>query len=153
MDLEDINWEEWSIKLKPKHKRSNFYVYFDNETADILQKWLRIRKQQAKPNEKALFIGDQGARIGRNVLYNMVLKHATRLRIHNPTSKQSENRFSPHCFRHWFTTNLRRNGMNRELIKELRGDSRKQAIDIYDHIDHQELRKAYLNAIPRLGLF
>ena len=42
--------------------------------------------------------------------------------------------------------------MDREFIKELRGDSRGEAIDIYDHIDHKELRKAYLTAIPRLGV-
>ena len=43
--------------------------------------------------------------------------------------------------------------MKKDFIKELRGDSRGEAIDIYDHIDHTELRKAYLAAIPRLGIF
>jgi len=100
----------------------------------------------------ALFIGKQGNRIGRNILYNLITKHATRLGLHNPDSNKLEDHFSPHCFRYWFTTNLRRNGMNREFIKELRGDSRGEAIDIYDHIDHEELRKAYLTAIPKLGI-
>ena len=40
----------------------------------------------------------------------------------------------------------------RARIKELRGDSRREAVDVYDHIDHRELRKAYLGAIPRLGV-
>jgi len=31
--------------------------------------------------------------------------------------------------------------MPREFIKELRGDRRREAIDIYDHIDPEELRK------------
>jgi len=42
--------------------------------------------------------------------------------------------------------------MSREFIKELRGDSRGEAIDIYDHIDEDELRRSYLTAIPRLGM-
>ena len=42
--------------------------------------------------------------------------------------------------------------MNREFLKELRGDSRREAVDIYDHIDPKELRRAYLAAIPRLGI-
>jgi site-specific recombinase XerD len=54
--------------------------------------------------------------------------------------------------RHWFTTHLRRNDMRREFIKELRGDSRNEAIDIYDHIDKKELKRAYLAAIPMLGI-
>jgi integrase/recombinase XerD len=152
MDLEDIDWGNERIKLKPKNKRSNLYVYFDNETAIILKKWMRTRDLY-NGTTPALFIGEQGNRIGRNVLYNLVTKHAQRMGLHNLDSPRLEDHFSPHCFRHWFTTHLRRNGMNREFIKELRGDSRGEAIDIYDHIDHQELRKAYLAAIPRLGLF
>ncbi len=50
------------------------------------------------------------------------------------------------------TTQLPRNGMSREYVKELRGDSRHEAIDIYNHIDPKEFRDAYLAAIPRLGL-
>jgi integrase/recombinase XerD len=151
MDLEDIDWGNERIKLKPKNKRSNLYVYFDNETAIILKKWLKTR-QHYNGTTPALFIGEQGNRIGRNVLYNLVTKHAKRIGLHNQDSPRLEDHFSPHCFRHWFTTHLRRNGMDREFIKELRGDSRGEAIDIYDHIDHQELRKAYLAAIPRLGI-
>jgi integrase/recombinase XerD len=152
MDIEDIDWTLERIKLKQKNKRSNLYVYFDNETAVILRKWLKAREQY-NGSTPALFIGEQGNRIGRNVVYKLVTKHAARLSLHNPVSTRLEDHFSPHCFRHWFTTHLRRNGMNREFIKELRGDARGEAIDIYDHIDHQELRKAYLAAIPRLGIF
>jgi len=42
--------------------------------------------------------------------------------------------------------------MRRELIKELRGDSRNEPVDIYDHIDRKELKRAYLAAIPILGI-
>jgi len=42
--------------------------------------------------------------------------------------------------------------MSREFIKELRGDSRREAIDIYDHIDPDELRREYLDKIPQLGV-
>ena len=33
------------------------------------------------------------------------------------------------------TTWLRENGMPREFIQELHGDRRREAIDIYDHVD------------------
>ena len=42
--------------------------------------------------------------------------------------------------------------MKREYVKELRGDSRSEAVDIYDHIDLDELKRSYLAAIPRLGI-
>jgi len=41
------------------------------------------------------------------------------------------------CFRQWFTTWLLRNGMPREYVKEIRGDKRREAIDIDHHIDKE----------------
>jgi len=152
IDVNDIDWGENYIKLKKRRKRSNPYVFFDEEAAFILGRWLRVRSGYAASGENALFIGEQGKRIGRNIVYQLVTGHAGRLGFHDVNSDRLEDHFSPHCFRHWFTTHLRRNGLSREFIKELRGDSRGEAIDIYDHIDHDELRQAYIAAIPRLGI-
>jgi integrase/recombinase XerD len=152
MDLSDLDFNTGRIKVKSKKKRSNPYVYFDDECAVILSRWLRVRVQMADPGESALFVGDKGARIGRNIVYQLVTDHAERHGFHDSSSSRLEDHFSPHCFRHWFTTHLRRGGLKREFIQELRGDSRREAVDIYDHIDHGELRKEYLAAIPRLGI-
>jgi integrase/recombinase XerD len=38
------------------------------------------------------------------------------------------------------------------LLEELRGDVRREAINIYDHIDKKELRETYLACIPQLGI-
>ncbi|GEM_PF-2209533 len=71
--------------------------------------------------------------------------------LHNPGSDQMEDHFSPHCCRHWFTTHLRRAGMTREFILVLRGDVRREAIDIYDHIDKKELRESLSDAYTAIG--
>jgi integrase/recombinase XerD len=150
MDGNDINWIEQSITLKPFRKRSNRLVFFDEETARLLKRWMNQRDKLT--SGPALFVGEKGNRLKRNGVYSMVLKHAQRLGLHDPNSARPEDHFSPHCFRHWFTTHLRRAGMDREFIKALRGDRRREAIDIYDRIDRQELRRAYLAFVPQLGL-
>lgn len=149
----DINWIEQSITLKKKKfkKRSGRTVFFDDETARVLKRWNAQRKK-LKPKTKALFINEYGERLGRNGIYNIVTKYAEAVGLHNSKSDKIEDHFSTHNCRHWFTTWLRRNGMPRELIKALRGDKRKDAIDIYDHIDREELRKSYLACIPQLGI-
>ncbi len=153
MDIEEVDWENQRIKLKPKAKRSNRVVFFDDETAIILRRWLRARENyNVQPGCEALFVGEHGGRLGRNGVYYLVVKCAERVGLHDSSSSRLEDHFSPHCCRHWFTTHLRRNGLSREFLKELRGDSRSEAVDIYDHIDHDELRKSYLASIPRLGL-
>jgi len=95
---------------------------------------------------------DQGKRLRRMGVYRSVVRYATKVGLHDPESERIEDHFTPHCFRHWFTTHLRRNGMPREYIKELRGDTRDEAIDIYHHIDRKDLRESYLACIPKLGI-
>lgn len=153
IDLNDIDWAEQSIMLKPKRKRSNRLVFFDDECARVLRRWIRARSHlNIKPGCRALFIGEHRSRLKRNGVYTVVTKHAERVGLHDPDSEKTQDHFTPHCCRHWFTTHLRRNGIRRELLKELRGDSRREAVDIYDHIDRKELRRAYLAAIPALGI-
>lgn len=152
LDVDDINWEDYSITLKPTPKRSNRVVFFDDECAVMLRRWLRIR-EKLNPKTKAVFVSYQSLnRFDRNGLYTAIVKYAKRLGFHNSDSSRLEDHFGPHCFRHWFTTWMLRNGMPREYVKELRGDRRGEAIDIYHHIDRQELRKAYLAYIPKLGV-
>lgn len=151
IDIDDINWSGQSIRLKPKKKRSNRTVFFDDETARILKRWIRNREEMAD-GTSALFIGEGGDRLERSGVYNMVVKYAEAVGLSNPKSDQLEDHFTPHCCRHWFTTYLRKNGMKREFIQMLRGDRRRDAVDIYDHIDAQELRESYLACIPQLGI-
>ena len=152
MDVDAINWNDYSILLKPVAKRSNRMVFFDDECALVLKRWLKVR-EKLNPTTRALFVSYQTLnRLSRNGAYQAVVKYAKRLGYHNSDSPRLEDHFGPHCFRHWFTTYLLRSGMPREYVKELRGDKRKEAIDIYHHIDKEDLRKKYLACIPKLGI-
>lgn len=154
IDLDDINWDDMSITLKPTHKRSNRVVFFDYECALILRKWSEKRRHIAGPGNRALFVSyiDRKARLNRNGVGYIFVKWAELAGLHDSSSKSMEDHFTPHCCRHWNTTVLRRAGMPREFIQELRGDKRRDAIDIYDHIDMEELRKSYLAHMPLLGI-
>lgn len=151
IDEEDINWRTLSINLKPRAKRTNCKVFFDEETAYAISAW-RKHRNSLRPKTKALFIGQQHKRLSRHGIGDLFTKWAEAYGIHNPDSKKMVDHFTPHCCRHWFTTHLRRAGMSREFIQELRGDARKDAIDIYDHIDPDELRIDYLDKIPQLSV-
>jgi integrase/recombinase XerD len=117
-----------------------------------MNRWLKVRKARKIKDTSALFISEWGTRINRNGVYQVVTEAAERVGLLNPKSESMEDHFFPHCCRHWFTTYLRRAGMSREFIQELRGDVRREAIDIYDHIDKKELRESYLAHIPQLGI-
>ncbi|MFH0896796.1 MAG: tyrosine-type recombinase/integrase [Candidatus Bathyarchaeota archaeon] len=153
IDVDDIDWVEQSIMLKPHPKRSSCIVFFDDECARILRRWIKAREEYGVEQAcRALFVNEQRGRLKRHGVDHAVTKHAVRIGLHDSKSKRIEDHFTPHCCRHWFTTHLRRNNMRRELIQELRGDARREAMDIYDHIDKKELKRAYLAAIPVLGI-
>jgi integrase/recombinase XerD len=150
LDVDDMDMKKMEVLLKPTAKRSNRLLFFDYETADVLHIWLKARENRTKGS--ALFPSRMEERISPAEVDWIVKKHAERVNLHNPNSRRLEDRFTPHCCRHWFTTHLRRAGMPREFIQELRGDVRREAIDIYDHIDRKELRESYLTHIPQLGI-
>ncbi len=145
MDIDDINTTSKEIILKPKAKRTNRLVFFDDETAAVLKIYLKWRESRARC--QALFISPYGYRMHKDTPNYIVEFYGTKLGLHDPNGNLNK-KLTPHCFRHHFTTYLRKAGMPREFIQELRGDSRNEAIDIYDHIDLGELREAYNDCIP-----
>lgn len=151
VDLDHIDWRMQSIRLRPTPKRSNTLVFFDGECQRVLDRWLAAR-EATDPSTDALFTNQLGTRLKRSGIYRAVTESAEAVGLHDPESSDPQKRFTPHCHRHWFTTHLRRSGMKREFIQELRGDTRGDAIDIYDHIDRKELRESYLANIPTLGI-
>jgi integrase/recombinase XerD len=153
LDVGDVDMRKMEIRLKPTTKRSNRLLFFDQETADVLQAWLMSRKNRSTHGGLALFPSKTSPRLSLRGVEREVEKHAARVGLHDPKSKLLENRFTPHCCRHWLVTHLLRRGMRREYIKWIRGDAmRSEAIDIYFHIDPEDVRKEYLMYIPQLGI-
>jgi integrase/recombinase XerD len=161
IDIDNIDFVEKTITLKPAfHKRSNRTLFFDEECEKMLKQWILRRKYIAHPTEKALFVNDFGKRLQRSGVYEGIVKWAKRyyergkkLPLFNGKSDRLEDHFSCHNLRHCFTTYLRRNGMPREFIRELRGDQRREVIDIYYHIDYKDLKKSYLACMPKFDVY
>jgi integrase/recombinase XerD len=148
LDVSDVDLRKMTVRLKPTGKRSNLLVFIDDECAESLRRWLKIRPSGPDP---ALFLSTRKKRIsGRAVLWN-VIHSAERVGLHEKGGRLDE-RFGAHCCRHWFTTQLYRNGMGREYIMWLRGDSPLSAFDGYLHIDPEDVRRDYLAHIPQLGI-
>jgi len=151
LDVDDIDLDKGQVTLKLKKKRTNRVLFLDNEAIAVLERWLVARKNRKGGEGQALFLSKIGTRITKRTVENSIEKHAERLSLHKPGARL-EDRFTPHCCRHWFVTHLLRAGMSRDFVKELRGDARGEAIDIYNHIDKKELQESYLAHVPQLGI-
>jgi integrase/recombinase XerD len=157
LNVQDIDWQNQCLTLGRFKKRSNRWVFFDDETGRVLKQWLKIREGLKNPTSStlssdALFLNERGDRLQRNGVYSMLTKYAQKVGLHNPKSDKARDHFNVHSCRHWYTTWLRRNGMDRDAIMILRGDRRKESMSVYDHFSKDELRKAYLAHTPQLGI-
>jgi len=152
LDVGDVDLNKGEVTLKVKKKRSNRVLFLDNEAMSALERWMAARKNRKGAEDLALFLSKIGTRISKRSVEELIGKHAERVGLHNPDAERLDERFTPHCCRHWFVTHLLRAGMSRDYVKELRGDTRGEAIDIYNHIDRKELRESYLAHIPQLGV-
>lgn len=54
LDVDDIDLKNYKMVLKKTPKRSDRVVFFDDEAALVLRRWIRVRRQ-LKPRTKALF--------------------------------------------------------------------------------------------------
>lgn len=72
LDLKDLFLSKRYAILKPHAKRSNRMVFFDDECAIILERYL-VWRQTNKIKDKALFVGIQGSRINRDSIYDATI--------------------------------------------------------------------------------
>ena len=147
MKLQDMNFELAVFHVAPKAKRTNRQGFMDDELVYVMHQYLEWREPRALSD--ALWITPGGYPLSGNDAYEIVTKYASMLGFHDPRGPLNK-KFGVHCLRHFFTTWMRRGGTPREILKELRGDVRGEAIDIYDHIDVKEVGEVYLKKVFKL---
>jgi integrase/recombinase XerD len=151
LDLKDVDLSKGWLTLKHKAKRSNREIPLDEETIRAIKNYLPTRKARANKGERALFLSRRGNRLSAEAARKKFKQYAEAIGVHHPNSALLGDHFTPHCCRHVWTTEAIRSSMPRDMIKEIRGDVRKDAMDLYNHISKEELRESYLAHIPQLG--
>lgn len=149
IEEDEINQIAGEIYIKTRKKRTSCLAFIDMEMQIVLELYLEWRNDIVKKNYKWLWLTHTGHRLSDDDIYYIVTFYAQQLGIHNPSGPRIE-KFTPYCFRHWFTTWLQRRGMSKEHRKWLRGDAVKDSEEFYDHIDGEYVREEYLRTIPEL---
>lgn len=156
LKTEDIHFDDaggW-IDLAPHAKRNPpdlMKGFVSREFAELLHAYI----DSGRPNG-VLFPSYSGRQMTLNDVNRRVRLWAARAGLNG----NGEPDLTTHGLRHTFTSLLRKNGIgeNRDwIIKRLRGDSGTVApglemVDRYSHAKEDELRKAYLEWWPQVGI-
>lgn len=128
-------------------KRTMCLTFIDHETRDLMEEYLRWRSKVVRPGNTNLWITHTGAKLRKDDMYYITTYYAKKIGIHNPNGYLID-KFTPHCFRHCWSTHERQGGMPKEFRRWIRGDAPKDAEDLYNRIKPPEAKRMYLRCTP-----
>lgn len=106
-----------------------------------LQAWLAVRAAPGLRDDRALFLGARGRRIGAREVQRVVARRAHTQGLDQPVH--------PHMLRHSFASHLLESSGDLRAVQELLGHASISTTQIYTHLDFQHLAKVYDQAHPR----
>jgi integrase/recombinase XerC len=140
LDVESLQLAEGMVRVLGKGNKTRI-VPVGSIAIEVLKKWLLERATLAKPEEKALFVGRGGKRLGPRAVQTRVGQWARRqgLSMH----------VYPHLFRHSFATHLLESSRELRGVQELLGHADISTTQVYTHLDFQHLARIYESSHPR----
>ena len=105
-----------------------------------LRAWLPERALLVMDDEPALFVSQQGRRLGVRVVQTRLKQWALRQGL--------DTSLHPHMLRHSFASHLLESSGDLRAVQELLGHSDIRTTQIYTHLDFQHLAKVYDSAHP-----
>jgi integrase/recombinase XerC len=106
---------------------------------EALEQWLALRAM-ANPQDDAVFISQQGRRLG---------PRSIQLRVKAAGERELGQNLHPHMLRHSFASHLLESSQDLRGVQELLGHADITTTQIYTHLDFQHLAKVYDSAHPR----
>jgi integrase/recombinase XerC len=104
-----------------------------------MEQWLPMRAL-ARPADGAVFISQQGRRIG---------PRAVQLRVRQAGERELGQHLHPHMLRHSFASHMLESSQDLRAVQELLGHADIATTQVYTHLDFQHLATVYDKAHPR----
>jgi integrase/recombinase XerC len=140
LDLLRLNLPDRTVRVTGKGGKERI-VPVGAMAITAIQRWLAVRTSLAKPDETAVFVGQNGRRLGPRAVQ---LRLAAIARAQGVPVK-----LHPHLFRHSFATHLLESSQDLRGVQELLGHADISTTQVYTHLDFQHLARIYDQAHPR----
>ncbi|WP_300938201.1 MULTISPECIES: site-specific tyrosine recombinase/integron integrase [Pseudomonadati] len=140
LDDKDVDFSASLLKVTGKRNKQRL-IPFGDELRDLMLGYIDIRNETIPVRSEAFFIKEDGRRLYKNLVYNLVKRNLSKV----ATLKKK----SPHVLRHTFATTMLNNGAELGAVKEILGHESITTTEVYTHATFEELKKVYKQAHPR----
>lgn len=140
LDDTAIDWANHAVKVLGKRNKQRI-IPLGEELEHTLLIYIRVRDEQVKVGNGALFVTRKGERMSGDQVRNEVKRC---LSLVSTLSKRS-----PHVLRHTFATAMLNHEAGLESVKKLLGHESLSTTEIYTHTTFEQLKRVYQEAHPR----
>ena len=140
LDDKDVDFSASLLKVTGKRNKQRL-IPFGDELRELMLGYINIRNEMIPERSEAFFVRENGERLYKNLVYNLVKRNLSKV----ATLKKK----SPHVLRHTFATTMLNNEAELGVVKELLGHESITTTEIYTHATFEELKKVYKQAHPR----
>lgn len=140
LDNKDVDFSASLLKVTGKRNKQRL-IPFGDELQELMLEYINVRNETIPERSEAFFIRENGERLYKNLVYNLVKRNLSKV----ATLKKR----SPHVLRHTFATTMLNNEAELGAVKELLGHESIATTEIYTHATFEELKKVYKQAHPR----
>jgi integrase/recombinase XerC len=136
----DINFADATVRVTGKGGKTRI-VPVGSHAVQALHEWLAARAAMARIDDDALFVTQQGRRLGPRAIQTRVQKRALMQGV--------AARVHPHMLRHSFASHVLQSSSDLRAVQEMLGHSSISTTQVYTQLDFQHLAKIYDAAHPR----
>jgi integrase/recombinase XerC len=137
---EDVNFRDATVRVTGKGAKTRI-VPVGSFALAALRDWLAARAPLAKPAERALFVGRDGAALGPRAVQARLKQWALKLGL--------ADKVHPHALRHSFASHVLQSSGDLRAVQEMLGHASISTTQVYTQLDFQHLAKVYDRAHPR----
>lgn len=140
LDDGDVDFSLSQIKVTGKRNKQRL-IPFGEELKVMMSEYVNKRSEVAPVRSNAFFIRENGERLSRSFVTNLVKRTLSKV--------VAIKKRSPHVLRHTFATTMLNHDAKLVAIKELLGHESLATTEVYTHTTFEELKKVYNQAHPR----
>jgi integrase/recombinase XerC len=136
----DVSLQDATVRVIGKGSKTRV-VPVGSHACRAVRAWLEVRTQHCAPDQTALFVSRDGARLSARAVQQRLKVWSLKLGVLTNVH--------PHVLRHSFASHILQSSGDLRAVQEMLGHASISTTQIYTHLDHQYLAKVYDQAHPR----